>query len=80
MASPPQDCSTSVFGISDEPGSAPHIRVVTLVPVDEALPTGNARYRGPTAAEADIVLAVEKVSGVARIEVHGLETRVWSQI
>ena len=44
-----------------------------LVPVDERLAASNPGDGSPTATKADIVLVVEEVCGVGRIEVHGLE-------
>lgn len=44
-----------------------------LVPVDERLAASNSRDCSPTTTEADVVLVVEEVCGVGRIEVHGLE-------
>lgn len=65
--------------VPHQPSSRPRVRVVSLVPIDEGLPSCNPRYSGPATAKNDIVLPVEEVSSVARVQVHRLEASVWSQ-
>lgn len=68
---------SSRSNISHQPGCCPRVRIVPLVPIDEALPSCNPRYSRPAPTEDDVVLPVEKVGRVARVQIHGLESRMW---
>jgi len=61
------------LNVPDQSGGAPHIGIVSLIPIDKALPSSNSWDCGPAAAQADVVLAVEEVGCVARVEAHWLE-------
>ena len=77
---PVRNVSSSSDGdIADQSGRTPDVGVVLLVPIDKGLPQGDARDSGPTATETNIVLAVEEVGGVARVQVHGFESIVGRQ-
>ena len=65
--------------IANQSGRAPDVGIVSLIPIDEALAAGNARNRRPAPSEADIMLSVEEVSGVSRIEIHRFESLMSSQ-
>lgn len=62
--------------IANKPGTSPRIRIVALVPIDKAATASNARVRRPRAAQHNVVLAVEKVGRVGRVQRHGLEPLV----
>lgn len=57
--------------IPDESGRTPDKGIVPLVPIDKGLSQGDARDGGPTPAQTDVVLVVEKVGRVPRVQLHG---------
>lgn len=65
--------------IPDESGRAPNIGIIPLVPVDKSLLHGDAQNSRPATAETNIMLAIEEVGGIARVQVHRLESIVWRQ-
>lgn len=71
--------SDKLNSIPNKAGAGPRVRVVALVPVDKAATACDARVRGPRAAEHNVVLAVEEVGRVRRVERHGLEALVARQ-
>ena len=59
---------------TNEPCSCPCIGIVSLVPVDESLAAGDAWMGSPGSAEDDIVLSIEEVTCISRVQVHGFES------
>lgn len=53
--------------------AGPNVRIVPLVPVHETLSARNPRMRSPTATKHNVVLAVEEIRRVGRVESHRLE-------
>jgi hypothetical protein len=64
---------------ANEPCSCPRVRVVPLIPVDEGSASSDARVGGPGSAQDDVVLAIEEVTRISRVQVHGLESLELSQ-
>lgn len=69
----------SLCSIPYQASSIPDERVVALIPVDEALSTCDPRDRCPTATETNIVLLIEEIGGITRVECHWLETLIRRQ-
>lgn len=70
----------TLFNVSDNPRSNPGVWVLPLVPIDEALPPCNPRVRGPAATKNNVVLSIKKVSRVARVQLHRLESLVLGEV
>lgn len=66
--------NTFLLQISHKSRACPRVRIVPLIPVDEALPPSNARMCSPRAAQYNIVLLVEEIGRVSWVQRHGLET------
>ena len=65
--------------VADQSGCAPDVWIVSLIPVDEALTSGDARNSRPASSEAYVVLAVEEVCRISWVEIHGFESLMSSQ-
>ena len=65
--------------VADQSGCAPDVWIVSLIPIDVALPAGDTRNSRPASSEADIMLAVEEVGSISWVESHGFEPIVSSQ-
>ena len=65
--------SASGDNVPDKPSRTPDVGIISLVPVHKALPARDPRNGRPTPSQADVVLAVEEVLCVSRIQVHCLE-------
>lgn len=68
---------SSRLHISHQPCRCPRIGIIPLIPIDKALPSRNPRHSRPAPPENDVVLPVEEISRVPRIQIHGLESSVW---
>jgi len=75
-------CRSGLVGntnITNQPSSAPHIRIIPLVPIHKGLPESDSRHSRPTSAQTDIVLVIEEVGSVPGIQVHCFKPFVRSQ-
>jgi len=70
---------SSRSNISHKSGSGPRIRIVPLIPIDKALPSRYPRNSGPAASKNDVVLSIEEVGCIARVQIHGLESKMWRE-
>lgn len=53
--------------------SRPRKRIISLIPIHEALPPRNPRMGGPRTAQHDIMLPIKEISRVSRVQLHGLK-------
>jgi hypothetical protein len=65
--------------VTNNPGTNPCIGVVSLVPIDETLASGEPGMRRPRAAQNDIVLPIKEVCRVRWVKTHRLKTGVGLQ-
>lgn len=65
--------------VADQSGCAPDVGIVPLIPIDKALAASDARNGRPASSKANVVLAVEEVSGISGVEIHWFESFVSSQ-